>query len=337
VRALLARFPRLADTLAHVPLQVSETPVESWRLGSATLLAKRDDLSAPALGGNKVRALELLLAGARAGDTLLTVGAAGSTHALAVATHGARLGLRTAVITWPQEMHDVAEQTARAIDASAEVTAAGSVAEAYARAALRRVRGRMHWVAAGGSVPLGALGHVDAALELADQLGRAGMSAPDTLVVPLGTGGTAAGLLVGLALSRLPTRIIGVRVVPSIIANRARVLRLARRTHALLARLAGEELPPLVRDRLLVEHDAYGGAYGRETPEGRAAAAALRDCGGPGLEPTYSAKAFAVALARTRRLPHERVLFWLTFDGRWLQAGGRAPAAPRPQPPSPVR
>jgi hypothetical protein len=36
------------------------------------------------------------------------------------------------------------------------------------------------------------------------------------------------------------------------------------------------------------------------------------------LEPTYSAKAFAVAVHRAQRLPRERVIFWLTFDGRWL-------------------
>jgi D-cysteine desulfhydrase len=232
VRALPARYPGLARTLAWADLGVRETPVEWWRLDGATLLAKRDDLSARTLGGNKVRALELLLAGVAPGDTILTVGPTGSTHALAVAAHGADLGARTQVITWPQEGHAVAHATSRRLGELARVTAARSVAEAYLRAATRRLRGGVHWVPAGGSVPLGALGHVDAALELADQLASTRLPRPDLLVVPLGSGGTVAGLLVGLALAGLPTRVVGVRVVPRIVANRGRVLGLATRTHA---------------------------------------------------------------------------------------------------------
>jgi 1-aminocyclopropane-1-carboxylate deaminase/D-cysteine desulfhydrase-like pyridoxal-dependent ACC family enzyme len=334
MEALFARFPRLADSLPYVELGVRETPVEPWVIGDATMLAKRDDLSAPPPGGNKVRALELLLAGVRGDQTLLTVGATGSTHALAVAEHGARLGSRTTVITWPQETHPVARATAARLEGVADVVHAGSVAEAYLRAAMRRLRGGVHWVPAGGSVPRGALGHVSAALDTAEQLLRAGWRPPDTLVVPLGTGGTAAGLLVGLALAGLATQVVGVRVVPRVVANRARVLRLARRTHALLARLAGVELPALDATRFLVDGGAYGGAYGRETADARAAAEELRMAGGPMLEATYSAKAFSVALARARHSPDERVLFWLTFDGRWLATGAVPTWTPRPSPPS---
>jgi D-cysteine desulfhydrase len=336
MQALFARFPRLADSLAYVDLGVRETPVEPWIIGDTTLLAKRDDLSAAPPGGNKVRALELLLAGRRPGDTLLTVGATGSTHALAVAQHGARLGARTMVITWPQETHAVSIATSERLAEIADVVAAGSVVEAYVRAGMRRMRGGVHWVPAGGSVPLGALGHVSAALDVADQLARAGDQAPDSLVVPLGTGGTAAGLLVGLALAGLPTQVIGVRVVPRVVANRARVVRLARRTHALLARLADVALPALDPSRFLVDGGAYGGAYGRETADARAAAEELRMEGGPMLEATYSAKAFSVALARARHSPDERVLFWLTFDGRWL-APGTAPTPTRSRPSPPAR
>jgi D-cysteine desulfhydrase len=336
VQALPARYPRLARTLARADLGVRQTPVEWWRLGDASLLAKRDDLSAGPLGGNKVRALELLLAGVGPGDTLLTVGPTGSTHALAVAEYGAVLGARTRVITWPQERHAVAHATSRRLHELAEVTEARSVAESYLRAAVARLAARVRWVPAGGSVPLGALGHVDAALELADQLDSGLLPHPDVLVAPLGSGGTVAGLLVGLAVARLSTRVVAVRVVPRIVANRRRVLRLAARTRALLARLSGEPLPALDPRSLEIEQEHYGGAYARETEAGRAAAAALAEVGGPRLDGTYSAKAFGVALARARRAPDEHVLFWLTFDGRWLSRGNIVPPAPRPDPsPSP--
>ena len=138
--ALAARFPQLAHTLAHVDLRVSETPVERWTVSGVSLLAKRDDLSAPLLGGNKVRALELLLARVRPGDTILTVGASGSTHALAVAEYARLLGAECEVITWPQETNEVSRATSARLNAIARVTSANSVAAAYLRAAIRRSR-----------------------------------------------------------------------------------------------------------------------------------------------------------------------------------------------------
>jgi D-cysteine desulfhydrase len=325
VLALLKRFPRLEHTLARMDLDVRETPVERWTVNGVSLLAKRDDLSAPTLGGNKVRALELLLAGVRGADRILTVGATGSTHALAVAQYARHLGAECEVFTWPQETSEVAVATAVRLKTLARVTNTRSVVAAYVLASLRRARGRVAWIPAGASVPRGAIGHVSAAIELVAQLARDALPMPHTIVVPLGTGGTVAGLLVGLAVAGLRTTVVGVRVVPRGVANRWRVMRLARRTHALLTELTGERLPALDASRLEIAQEAYGGAYGRETDDGRAAAAALRDAGGPRLDGTYSAKAFGHALHRARRMSDGGVLFWLTFDGRWLDAGDEAP------------
>ena len=58
-------------------------------------------------------------------------------------------------------------------------------------------------------------------------------------------GGTAAGLLVGLALAGLPTRVLGVRVVPRVVANRRRVLAPARRAAALFGERAGVAAPSI--------------------------------------------------------------------------------------------
>lgn len=321
MRALGERWPRLREALPHVDLHVRETPLERWELGGTTLLVKRDDLTTPTLGGNKARALELLLAGAGPDDVLLTVGSTGSTHALAVAHFGARLGARTEVITWPQEEHDVSIATAARLREIAHVTAARSPATAMLRAAARRVVRRVRWIPAGGSSPLGALGHAAAALELANQLARDAAPVPDTLVVPLGSGGTAAGLLVGLALAGLPTRVLGVRVVPRIVANRWRVLALARRTATLFGARAGVSPPRVDGTRLAVEDAQYGGAYARETRASRSSAALVLAREGPALEGTYSAKALAAALVHARAAPDEHVLYWLTFDGRWLDTG----------------
>ena len=61
---------------------------------------KRDDLCGVALGGNKVRKLEFLLAQAQAQgcDTVITTGGAQSNHAMLTAACAARLGLRCVLI-----------------------------------------------------------------------------------------------------------------------------------------------------------------------------------------------------------------------------------------------
>lgn len=294
-----------------------------------SLLIKRDDQSALLLGGNKVRALELLLAPVKRGDTVLTAGATGSTHALAVALHAAKLGAVVEVITWPQEEHAIARLTAERLRSVARVTAAKNVADAYVRVALRRARGGRRWIPAGGSTPLGVLGHASAVLELSEQLVRDGIAPPRDIVVPLGTGGTAAGLLLGVALAGLPSRVVGVQVVPRVMASARRVIGLARGAHRLLLSQLGP-VPAPDASKLSVERGAYGGAYARETVRAQAAGAMLMAAGGPRMEGTYSAKAFGVALDLARGAPHGSTLFWLTFDARWLASAADSTLATKP-------
>jgi D-cysteine desulfhydrase len=284
------------------------------------LWIKRDDLTAVTMGGNKVRALDYLLGGLRPNEEVLTAGATGSTHSLTTVVHAKALGARTTVVRWPQEMNEVAQVVAQRIAAEADRTLeTASVIGAYWRALRVRVARDVRWVPAGGTSALGILGHVDAALELAGQIDAGVLPRPARIVVPLGSGGTAAGLVLGLALAGLPTQVVGVRVVSRFVANHGRVMRLATRAARLIERLApGVRVPALSRDGLQVAEGYFGGAYGRATAGGRAAAERFRSVHAPAdLEPTYTAKAFAAALARCDGEP---TLYWLTFDSRWLNA-----------------
>jgi D-cysteine desulfhydrase len=324
---LLERLPALA-ALPRASLGRFPSPVEPVALGGARgrLWLKRDDLDAPSVGGNKVRALEFLLGGVGAGDTVLTLGGEGSTHVLATAHHAARLGARTVAIRWPHEMHEAAHQVAAIARAGSHaVHEARTIVDAFVRAWwLRQRHPDWHWVPFGGSTPRGALGHVNAALELAAQVRAGALPAPRRIVVALGSGGTTAGLLVGLALAGLEAELVAVRVGPRIGTNRTTVLRLARRTRRLLERLTSAPLPPLPAARLRVLHEHYGGAYGRPLAAGTVAARFFADVG-LRLEATYTAKAAAAALAIAREAEGDTV-FWLTFDGRVLEdrpgAGG---------------
>lgn len=310
---LIRRFPGLAR-VPRVSLGRFPTPVTAAPTLGSDFWVKRDDLSADPIGGNKVRALEFLLGGVREGDTVVTVGAVGSTHALAVAIYAKRLGARVLVGRWQQEMNPQATRVADRLVREADVAPVfRSPIGAYLWAWKQRAEGA-RWIPAGGRSPLGTLGHVNAALELANQISAGELASPHHVIVPLGTGGTAAGLTLGFAIAGVETTVVGARVVPRIVGRQRRVVSLVASTARLIERLGGSPVPRPAPWRFVVAHESYGGAYGRETETGRTATGEFRAWSGMELDATYSAKACAVALS----LEGGARLFWLTFDSRIL-------------------
>jgi D-cysteine desulfhydrase len=317
VLPLIRRYPALV-AIPRVVLSSGPTPVEHAPSVHPNLWIKRDDAFADPMGGNKARALEFLLGNVLPGDLLVTVGSEGSTHVLAVATYGRRLGAHVAVGRWRQVMNPTAarisELTARTAD---EAPMFRSIVGAYAWAWRRRRARGTRWIAAGGATPLGVLGHVNAGLELVDQIHAGALPAPARVVVPFGTGATSAGLALAFAIAGLKTTVVGVRVVSLVVGRSARARRLASDTARLIEGLVQRRVPRPGRDSMYVAHGAFGGAYGRETERASVAAAGLREATGIELDATYSAKAFQVALDLAK---HGPTLFWLTFDSRALNA-----------------
>lgn len=315
---LLRRFPALA-ALSRVRLGTFPTPLEHIDAALPGLWVKREDMTGEPLGGNKVRSLEFLLGGVRPGDRVTTVGAAGSTHVLATVTYARVIGAEPLVYRWRQEMNPIARRVAERITrelGNGHAPVSRTIAGAYARALLARLRGA-RWVPAGGSTPLGVLGQVNAGLELAQQIADGLMPPPDRVVVPLGTGGTAAGIALGLGVAGLRTAVVGVRVVPRIVANRAHIRRLIAQTARLIERMTKEPVAQPVPIRVV--HHFYGGAYGRATAAGDVATQRASRSG-IAIDATYSAKALAAAIDLAE-LHKGTTLFWLSFDGRWLPPG----------------
>src|SRR5579859_7208462 len=266
--ALTARFPELAR-VPRLALGAFPTPIEHLSSTGSRLWVKRDDKSAQPFGGNKIRALEFLLARVSPNEPIVTVGGAGSTHALSTAVFGCRAGHRVLVGRWRQVMNDAASIVAESIEREADAAPVfRNPVIAYGWALAHRLRGAS-WIPGGGTNPLGMLGHVSAGLELASQISGGSPDTARCVVVPLGSGGTAAGIALGLHIAKMPVRVVAVRVVPTIVANKRRLFSLARRTGRLMQSFGAPPVPPLPHDSIEIVHGAYGGAYGQETDAGR--------------------------------------------------------------------
>src|SRR5438105_5688811 len=235
---------KIRAALAPCSLGQWRTPLErgapalARTLGVEALWIKREDRSSPRYGGNKVRGLEFLLAGAPPGSVFVTVGGTGSTHCLATAVHAAALSCRAALAQFPQPETETSRAVAAASQAHAALVERATSRVALPAALFRAWRGARRlgarrWIPGGGAQPRAVVGHLLATLELTQQL----PDPPETIVAPLGTGGTVAGLLLGIAWLDWPTRVIAVRVAPLLVANRWRSLRLARGARRLLARV----------------------------------------------------------------------------------------------------
>jgi D-cysteine desulfhydrase len=338
---LFRRHPALR-ALPRAPFVTEPTPVEALPLPGAAAGAcfvKRDDRSCPLYGGNKPRKLEFVLGAAAARGTrrLVTTGGIGTHHGLATTILGRSLGMATTVVCVPQPPSDhVREQLAGMLAFGAELHFARGVPGAAARTALALARGslageRPLLVPTGGSSALGDVGFVSAAFELAAQVEAGALPEPAEIYLPVGSGGTLSGLLLGLALAGLRSRLVGVLVTDILPPGERRVWGLARATLALLRRL-DPSLPASAPDGAGFEitRAQLGPGYGAPTEAARAAAALARGAG-LALETTYTAKCLAELTERLRtgraRTP---VLFWNTFnsvDYRAYAPDSRGPEA----------
>lgn len=322
---LFRAFPHAAERIPWTQLGDWPTPVE--RVPDVPdhfegqLWVKRDDRASPLYAGNKVRKLEYLLADARSrgAGRVITTGVVGSHHALATCVHGRRVGLPTTLVVFPQPMTDHAREiTALNEEWADEICRCGSFAtqplvEAAAR--WRRRSERPYVIPGGGSSPLGTLGHVGGALELAEQVRAGEAPRPEVLWVAAGTLGTLAGLAIGAAMTDLADRIRGVRIVPGAVANELVLGRLVEGAVRIL-REAGIPAPDprLVLGRVELVTGWLGGGYGAPTDAG-AAATEWFGPRGVVLDPSYTAKTAAALLQGMRTEPGATHMYWHTLSG----------------------
>ncbi|MFQ5666597.1 MAG: 1-aminocyclopropane-1-carboxylate deaminase/D-cysteine desulfhydrase [Candidatus Binatia bacterium] len=320
--ALAGRLPRAS--LTALPTRVHRLRRLGHEVGSEGLWVKRDDESCALYGGNKPRKLEFLLGQALAAGkkAVLTFGGVGTHHGLATAICARAVGLRRILVLLRQP---VTEHVRRCLlldwAAGAEMHYAPTVPRLVARAL--RVCGRelLHGelpyiIPAGGSSPLGTLGYVNAAFELREQIAAGELPEPAWIFVPLGSGGTAAGLVLGARLAGLQARVVAVLVTDILPPSPAKLARLSAKTLAVLRQHAdlAPEAPGAEDFRVMTAY--LGPTYGAPTEAGQRARDLMRQLEGIELETTYTAKCLAAMLDALRTPEYRRgpVLFWNTYS-----------------------
>jgi len=286
--------PRVELARRPTPLQLMSRASQQWGMGHR-LWIKRDDLTGSTLSGNKVRKLEFVVAHAieQGCDTLITCGGIQSNHCRATALAGAQLGLNVHLILRGNEPHSKEgnflldhlagaqiscyppRQFARDLDSlfchwQEHYAAAGQTAFA---------------VPTGASDGLGIWGYIAACEELQDdfrehQIDRA------HIVTATGSGGTQAGLTVGVQLHDLPATVWGVCVCDNEQYFLDKVAQDARDWQRRFP-----EMPVVVPDIRVIDGHV-GAGYGLASEEVFTTIAERARLEGLVLDPVYTGKAF---------------------------------------------
>jgi len=199
--------------IACLPTPLEPLPRISSLLGGPNLYVKRDDMTGLALGGNKTRKLEFLLAEALANGahTLITTGAVQSNHCRQTAAAATLFGLDCILVLAGGQPETISGNLLLDHLFGAEILwTTRTQREQALQAAFNRAweQGRRPYlVPYGGSSPTGAAAYAFAIQELVGQT-----TAVDWLVFASSSGGTQAGLVVGASIFGFPARILGISV-----------------------------------------------------------------------------------------------------------------------------
>lgn len=294
----IAKLPRIS--LCNYPTPLTEARHLSAALGGPRIIIKRDDLTGLALGGNKCRKLEYVLADAqqRGIDTLITSGSSQSNHALQTAAAGRKLGMETYLVLVKGVhvetqgnllLHNILNSTVNIFDVADPSEMFTTMPKKMNELADElRSKGRNPLVIpAGVEVPLGTVGWVNAAEEIGQQLKEQKIDA-QYVVLAHGGGGTQAGLILGFKQLKLPLNVVGISVMPKKDKAVDKVVTLVNETAKLLA------LDIAVTPNEVTVYDDYvGQGYGIITDGCIEAIRLVAQMEAIFLDPVYTGKAMA--------------------------------------------
>ena len=225
------------QNLDHLSLGTFPTPVHQIKLSDGTTFWIKDDgVCSTLYGGNKVRKLEYILSEARSRkQSLIAWGDSGS-HTLKACYHfclDLQIPLELAIFPYREHSLDRLFWQGRKNDII-QITQKHSMLSAFLYAKAKQLFTHKHLIRLGTSTPYSTVGYVNAAIELHHQIQEGLLPTPKTIYVAFGTGGTVAGLLIGLALCQVPSKIVAVQCVDSLLFYKWSLKNLIHQTLQLL-------------------------------------------------------------------------------------------------------
>ncbi|MEO0327505.1 MAG: D-cysteine desulfhydrase [Pseudomonadota bacterium] len=308
-------FPRVA--LCHQPTPIEPMTRLGAELGGPNLYIKRDDCTGLATGGNKTRKLEFLVGDAIAqnADMLVTQGAVQSNHVRQTAAAACKVGMKCHALLERRVpgKSDNYEETGnvfldKIFRSSIEFRPAGLDMNAEAEAVVDKLKSEGHrpyFIPGGGSNPIGALGYVSCALEIANQEHESGTYF-DWLVMGTGSTGTQAGLVTGFHASGRELPVMGVSVRQPHDRQVGAVHKLTNSTLEILKQ------PTIAASKILVDDGYVGEGYGIPAESTLEAISMTALSEGILLDPVYSAKGMAGLIGLIKQgffKPTDNVLF----------------------------
>lgn len=319
LRARLSAVPRIG--WLETPSPVTALPELASALGARWLGIKRDD-AIEALGGStKVRKFDTLLAREplASAPRWASIGAIGSGHVRALGAAAAALGKSLDVALFDEVVSDgVLDNLAWTLTHATGVRAHRSRVDVLLRSPSVLLRSDWRGAAVippGATSDWGTIGVALGVFELAAQVASGEVVKPTRIVAAYGSGGTVAGLALGLGLvGWTDVTLHAVRVVEAPFTPQRRIRALAHAAWRAWRAEVGEgpdevTLPPIVLRRAFL-----GRAYGHPTAASIDACDRLAAYDVP-LEPVYTGKAMAALLSDAGTLDDACVLFWNTRRG----------------------
>jgi len=324
---IFSHFPTLKDripftSLGEYPSRVERLEKLSEHVG-ADIWIKRDDVASCIYGGNKCRMMEFIIPDAKekGRKSLLSWGALGSNQVVSSVIFGAHEGYTDITAVYgTQPYHPYVKRnflisTSLGVDqrlATSDISHVGKLFWFYLK---KLVSGKKPYlIPLVGSKPISVLSYVDAALELKRQIDGNEAPAPDEIFVTVGTGGTAAGLILGSLLFPEIGTVVGVRVIEESFVNQRMISWEINRTVRFLKRQDAEPNIERVRPEDIELLDYMGPAYAEATPECLEAIELVEKLEGITLDVTYTGKTMAALLDRAKEQPDKRYLFWHTLN-----------------------
>jgi D-cysteine desulfhydrase len=276
-------------SLSNVP-----TPLQSINFEGNNFLIKRDDYTGIELSGNKVRKLDYLMYQAKKekAEYIFTAGGDQSNHARAAAIYAARMGFKSKLFLWGSESASAEGNLFIDRFAGAHISYLSKkefmdVNNIMAKQCHQYIsEGKnVYVIPPGGSTTLGIWGYINFMFELKEQTNLENLKG---IVVASGSGGTAAGLLAGISLLGLKTKVYAVNVLDSYDETKKTILRLAE------ACILDFKFPCELRESQLQVLDGYSTeGYKNIADDKLRLIKRFAHSTGIILDPAYTGKAFA--------------------------------------------